>query len=241
MSLKRRIPVLAALVAVAATCAFGVQRGDRHARAAERPGHPHLVAQRHHRPDQVDLGEGRHRLPPGAPRRHVQGPAAAERGHPDQGPARPAVGRAAGRLPAVGRRRPGLPGHVGQGRRHHRRHQVVDRPDAGQVRPRTGRSTASSTACRSAAASSASGTARTCSQQAGITAPPKTMDELNAAVTKLKAKGIAPIARRRQGPLARRVLLRLLRHPRVLRRRAQAVGEGGQARRPVLGRRPART
>ncbi|WP_344498848.1 extracellular solute-binding protein [Dactylosporangium maewongense] len=31
-------------------------------------------------------------------------------------------------------------------------------------------------------------------QQAGITAPPTTMDELNAAVTKLKAKGIAPIA-----------------------------------------------
>jgi raffinose/stachyose/melibiose transport system substrate-binding protein len=30
--------------------------------------------------------------------------------------------------------------------------------------------------------------------QAGITAPPKTMEELNAAVTKLKAKGIAPIA-----------------------------------------------
>ncbi|WP_372664859.1 extracellular solute-binding protein [Amycolatopsis kentuckyensis] len=30
--------------------------------------------------------------------------------------------------------------------------------------------------------------------QAGITAPPKTMDELNAAVTALKAKGIAPIA-----------------------------------------------
>lgn len=30
--------------------------------------------------------------------------------------------------------------------------------------------------------------------QAGITAPPKTMDELNAAVSALKAKGIAPIA-----------------------------------------------
>ncbi|MGK3202344.1 extracellular solute-binding protein [Amycolatopsis sp. MEPSY49] len=30
--------------------------------------------------------------------------------------------------------------------------------------------------------------------QAGITAPPKTMDELNAAVSQLKAKGIAPIA-----------------------------------------------
>lgn len=29
---------------------------------------------------------------------------------------------------------------------------------------------------------------------AGITAPPKTIDELNAAVTKLKAKGLAPIA-----------------------------------------------
>ncbi|MEU8637259.1 extracellular solute-binding protein [Amycolatopsis sp. NPDC048633] len=29
---------------------------------------------------------------------------------------------------------------------------------------------------------------------AGITAPPKTVDELNAAVTKLKAKGLAPIA-----------------------------------------------
>jgi raffinose/stachyose/melibiose transport system substrate-binding protein len=31
-------------------------------------------------------------------------------------------------------------------------------------------------------------------QQAGITAPPTTMDELNQAVTKLKAKNIAPIA-----------------------------------------------
>jgi raffinose/stachyose/melibiose transport system substrate-binding protein len=31
-------------------------------------------------------------------------------------------------------------------------------------------------------------------QQAGITAPPTTMDELNAAVTKLKAKGITPIS-----------------------------------------------
>ncbi|MEN3308266.1 MAG: raffinose/stachyose/melibiose transport system substrate-binding protein [Micromonosporaceae bacterium] len=31
-------------------------------------------------------------------------------------------------------------------------------------------------------------------QQAGITAPPTTMDELNAAVTKLKAKGITPMS-----------------------------------------------
>ena len=52
--------------------------------------------------------------------------------------------------------------------------------------------------------------------QAGITAPPTTLDELNDAVDKLKAAGIAPDRRRRQGQVARRALLVQLRPARVL-------------------------
>ena len=47
--------------------------------------------------------------------------------------------------------------------------------------------------------------------KAGITAPPTTMDELNADIAKLKAAGITPDRRRRQGQVAGRVLVGLLR------------------------------
>ena len=138
--------------------------GTRPARAAERPGHPHLVAQRHHRPDQVDLAEGRR---PTTTRRT---PTSRSRSQPLQNEDFPTKvplalqsAEPAGRLPVMGRRRPGFADQLGQGRRHHRRHEVVDHPDHRQVRRRTGRSTAGSTACRSTSTSSASGTARTSS------------------------------------------------------------------------------
>ena len=72
--------------------------------------------------------------------------------------------------------------------------QVGRELDAIGGRPRRGSSRARPTACRSASASRASGTTRTCSRRPASTAPPTTLDELNDAVAKLKATGIAPIA-----------------------------------------------
>ena len=65
--------------------------------------------------------------------------------------------------------------------------------------------------------------------------PPTTLDELEAAVDKLKAAGIAPDRPRRQGRLAGRALVLLLRAARVqLRTPSTETAEDAELRRPLL-------
>ncbi len=65
--------------------------------------------------------------------------------------------------------------------------------------------------------------------QAGISGTPKTLADLESDVAKLKSRGHLADRAGRQGPLARRVLLGLLRGPRMLGEHDEA---GGQVARP---------
>ena len=98
----------------------------------------------------------------------------------------------AGHLPAVGRRRAGHAGPVRQGQ------DITDAASSwiGQARRRGGRLAGRRQAVRRAVQPHVVGFwyRKDLFEKAGITAPPATMDELNAAVAKLKAAGIAPIA-----------------------------------------------
>ena len=64
-------------------------------------------------------------------------------------------------------------------------------------------------------------------EQAGITTPPTTWDEFLAAVQKLKAAGITPLAHRGQGQVAVDAPLDLSRAPQRRRRRARQMIQTG--------------
>ena len=144
------------------------------------------------------------------PERHVQDRAGPERDDPDQDPGGAAVEQPAGHLPAVGRRRPRHPGESGK---------VKDitaasgDTDQGARRPAPGWHGRRQAVrrCRTACGVVGFWYRKDLFTKAGISAPPTTMAELDAAVAKLKATGIAPDRGRRQGQVAGRVLLGLLR------------------------------
>ena len=78
-------------------------------------------------------------------------------------------------------------------------------------------------------------------EQAGITAPPTTMDELYDDIAKLKDAGITPDLGRRRRQVAGRALLVLHRAAVLPRGRAQGRRHQPRLLRPVLRARPART
>ncbi len=106
-----------------------------------------------------------------------------------------AVGQPAGPVPVLGRRHARAAGRGGPrpGRSTTRVADVKDKINAAGHEPGP-TSMASSTACHTTSAWSASGTTRTCSSRPASTAPPATWDELLTDVQTFKDKGIVPIS-----------------------------------------------
>ena len=139
----------------------------------------------------------------------------------------------------MGRRRDGRPGRGRQAQGHHRAKSSRGSRRIGG-RPPAGRSTASSTACRTT-------WDRGLLVQQGPVRPGRHhraadhLDELNAAVAKLKAGEHHADRRGRQGQVARRVLLGLLRAARVLADDAEEAPRRTTTSTTRASSRPART
>ncbi len=126
-SLRKPAAVTIAAAAALALAACGSSGGSTR-QFEQRESHPDLVAQRHGGAAQDRLAAGGHRVPRGAPERDDPGRADPERGVHDQDPARPGLQQPARHLPAVGRRPGGHPGPVRQGRRPDQAQLGLDRP-----------------------------------------------------------------------------------------------------------------
>ena len=125
-------------------------------------------------------------------------------------PGGPAEQRPAGHLPGMGRRRDASSRWRRLSQGHHRPDQGPRSP-ASAPRPASGQSTASSTACRTSFGIEGFWYNKDLFTQAGITAPPTTLDDLNADIAKLKAVEHRPDRRRRRRQVARRPLVVQLR------------------------------
>ncbi len=234
--------MFSALLTLAAACGGGGGGSSAGAGSDNSRRDADLVAQRHHRPAEVDVAADRRRLSRGTQERVVQGRSDPERGLHHQGPARAPVVQPARHLPAVG----WLPTR--------------------QARSTRARSPTSPTTCRAGSANSASPRKgwqvngrqygvpydlhtvgfwyrKDLFARAGITSAPSTMDQLNADISALRQHGIVPDRDRQQGPVAGRLLLGVLRVARMLDLRPATAGRRAQPHRSVLdqgGQRPAR-
>ena len=213
---RRSITRLVTLGAVAAL-AVGTLAGCA-GRRRRRLGRPDLLAQLHHRPRQGLLGgDGRGRSRPSNPGVTIK--IQAIQNEDMDGKLQTALN--SGDAPDIFMARGGgkLAAVVEAGQVHGpHRCAVATTPSPRSARRRSPRSpsTTRSTACRPPCCPAASTTARTCSTQAGITETPTTFDELERRRRQAQGRRHRADRPRREGRLARRALVLLLRAARVL-------------------------